>query len=70
MNPDAFPYLSRLKSDIQVSEEAPTEDEVEKALKLLKNGKCKGTQGLYRENLKYANSKTFIETLTTLIQEI
>ena len=69
-NPDSFPYLEKLKSNIEVNENKPTREEIRLAMKSFKNGKCKGTLGLYSENLKYARSEILLDTLTELIGRI
>ena len=69
-NPSDFLFLEKLKAKIKVDEKPPSTKEVADALKSFKNGKCMGVDGVFGENLKYADSITLVDTLTSLISRI
>ena len=68
-NPELFPHILP-PEDLYVNEEVPSVDEIKEALKTLKNNKCQGTDKVYGEQLKYANSEQltrYILLLMTII---
>ena len=68
INPEQF---SHIPSDIvDLNCDPPTEKEVGDTIKKLKNGKCRGTDGIYSEQLKYNNAKKLLSMITTLMTMI
>ena len=64
-NPELFPHLLP-PNNIQTNEEIPDEEEHRNVLKKQKDGKCRGTDEIYSEHLKYSTSKNLLAALLLL----
>ena len=68
-NPELFPHVLP-PNNIQTNEEIPDEEELRNVLKKQKDGKCRGTDEIYSEHLKYSTSKNLLAALLLLISMI
>ena len=68
-NPGLFPHILP-PADVDVNESLPTEEELKSAIKTMKNNKCQGTDKIYAEQLKYANSHKLIAAIMLLLNII
>ena len=68
-NPGLFPHILP-PADVDVNESLPTEEELKSAIKAMKNNKCQGTDKIYAEQLKYANSNKLIAAIMLLLNII
>ena len=65
-NPASFPHVLPPEGCI-VDESIPSEEEIKKTIRTLKNNKCAGTDKIYAEQLKKCNSGSLITSLTLLL---
>ena len=68
-NPGLSPHILP-PEDVDVNESLPTEEELKSAIKTMKNNKCQGTDKIYAEQLKYANSNKLIAAIMLLLNII
>ena len=68
-NPHNYQYLAppQERGNIRVDEEPPNTEETLKNIKKMKNGKCKDSQNIYAEYIKYNGSATLISLIITLL---
>ena len=71
LSPQSYPHLKPMDlEDIEVDEGPPNQEEIEKSIKTLKNGKCKGSDELFAEQIKYNVSSTMLQIIFTLLMAI
>ena len=68
INPEKFPHLET--NAVNIDSSPPTEKEIRDTINKLKNGKCRGTDNIYSEQLKYNSSKRLLSMLTLLMTVI
>ena len=68
-NPQNYPHLR--SSDecelLDINENQPDREDMEKTTKSMKNGKCKDPSGVYSEQIKYNTSSKLMQILVTLM---
>ena len=68
-HPSEFPHILPDHSEI-ITDTPPTSSEVQSAVKSFKNGKCRGTDKVSPEQLKYNNSHKLLLRITILLVTI
>lgn len=66
-NPGNYPHLKPPDELEVVSEGTPEAEEVKKVIKRMKNGKCKGSDNIYAEQIKSNTSATLISLIIMLL---
>ena len=69
MNPQNYQHLARTQEldSIRVNEEPPEREEILNSRKKMKNGRCKGSDDVYSEQIKYNESPTLISMIIMLM---
>ena len=70
VEPEKFQHIIPPENVLPVNEETPDNEEVTDCLQRLKNGKCRGTDTLHAEQLKYATSSRLLVYIVMLISLI
>ena len=69
INPENYPFLLPSIEEA-VDESPPSNEEIQDAIKVMKNNKCKGTDNLSNEQIKYNCSSRFFNLIVILVSTI
>ena len=66
-NPQNYPHLKPPEHLCVVDESPPSSEEIQKARKKMKNGRCKDSDNIFAEHIKYNDSPTLISLIIMLM---
>ena len=69
VEPERFPHILP-PENVTINESLPDEEEIELVIKKQKYNKCQGTDKIYAEHLKYANSNRLVSAVLLLFTMI